>query len=180
MRKNPNRSPSKSYDVGYRRPPREYRFKKGRSGNPTGKRKTPSKRLDLRTQLENELKKAFTARRGKRVKTLSKGAAGIEQLVDQFAKGDRNARRDLFRVCEQLGVALTNRDALERALDDALSAEDEALLADFAKRCGGEYPARTDAVPSLSNQETNLLGPPNETARQLAAPPENNLRREPA
>ena len=51
---------------------------------------------------------------------MNKAAAGIAQLVDQFAKGDRKAWRDLIRLCEKLGVALTNRDALEGALQDAL------------------------------------------------------------
>jgi hypothetical protein len=145
-RKSPQ-APSDSYEVGYRRPPKKFRFTKGRSGNPTGKRERPSNALDLRTQLERELNKAVTIQSGKQVKILTKGAAGIEQLVDQFAKGDRNARRDVFLLCEKLGIALTNRKALETALQDALSAEDEALLADFVKRHGGQYPARAHRSP---------------------------------
>ena len=182
MPKKRAKSPSKPYDVGYRRPPRKFRFKKGQSGNPTGKRKTSSKSPDLKAQLESELNKAVTIRSGKRVKTLTKAAAGIEQLVDQFAKGDRNARRDLFLLSEKLGVALTNRDALEGALQDALSAEDEALLADFVKRHGGQYPVRADMVPSLPNQDANLLSPPEQAARLLTAPPDNSTdqsRRDP-
>jgi hypothetical protein len=31
-------------------------------------------------------------------------SAGIEQLVTQFAKGDRHARRDFFLLVERLGV----------------------------------------------------------------------------
>jgi uncharacterized protein DUF5681 len=111
MPKEPKSSP-KSYEVGYRRPPKKFQFKKGRSGNPTGTRKTPSN-LDLKAQLERELNKTVTIRTGKRIKTLPKGAAGIAQLVDQFAKGDRNARRDLLLLSEKLGVPLTNRDALQ-------------------------------------------------------------------
>jgi hypothetical protein len=170
MPKKPKSSP-KSYEVGYQEPPKKSQFKKGQSGNPTGKRKRPSRAPDLKAQLESELNKAVTIRSGKRVKTLTKAAAGIKQLVDQFAKGDRNARRDLFLLSEKLGVALTNRDALEGALQDALSAEDEALLADFVKRHGGQYPARTDSVPNLPTEDANLL--PREAAKLLNAPPKD-------
>jgi hypothetical protein len=171
------KSSSKSYEVGYRRPPKKSQFKKGRSGNPTGKRKRPLKTPDLKAQLESELNKAVTIRSGKRVKTLTKAAAGIEQLVDQFAEGDRNARRDLLILSEKLGIPLTNRDALEGALQDALSAEDEALLADFVKRHGGQYPCRADMVPSPLNQGANLLSPPEQAARLLTAPPGNSTDR---
>ncbi len=176
MPKKPKPS-SKSYEVGYRRPPKRFQFKKGRSGNPTGKRQRRSNTPDLKTQLESELTKAVTIRSGKHVRTLTKAAAGIEQLVDQFAKGDRNARRDLFLLAEKLGVALTNRDALEGALQDALSAEDEALLADFVKRHGGQYPIRADIVPGPPDQGANLLTPPEQAVRLLAAPPGNSTDR---
>jgi Family of unknown function (DUF5681) len=177
-----SKSSSKSYKVGYRRPPNKFQFKKGRSGNPTGKRNRSSKTPDLKAQLESELNKAVTIRSGKQAKTLTKAAAGIKQLVDQFAKGDRNARRDLFLLSEKLGVALTNRVGLEGALQDALSPEDEALLADFVKRHGGQYPVRADMTPSSANQGANLLSPPEQAARLLTAPPGNSidqLRRSP-
>jgi hypothetical protein len=171
MSKKP-KSSSKSYEVGYRRPPKKFQFKKGRSGNPTGERKRPSNIPDLKAQLERELNKAVTS--GKRQKTVTKAAAGIKQLADQFAKGDRNARRDLFLLSEKLGLALTNRVALEGSLQDAVSAEDEALLADFVKRHGGQYPCRADMVPSPLNQGASLLSPPEQARRLLTAPPGNS------
>ena len=170
-----SKSSSKSYKVGYRRPPHKFQFKKGRSGNPTGQRHSSSKTPDLKAQLESELNKVVTIRSGKRAKTLTKAAAGIKQLVDQFAKGDRNARRDLFLLSEKLGVVLTNRVGLEGALQDALSAEDEALLADFVKRHGGQYPVRADMTPSSADQGVNLLSPPDQAARLLTAPPGNSI-----
>jgi hypothetical protein len=174
MPKKHARSPSSSYEVGYGRPPRKFRFKKGRSGNPTGERKTPSTPPDLKAQLERELNKAVTIRNGKQVRILTKAAAGLKQLVDQFAKGDRNARRDLFLLSEKLGVALTNRVGLEGALQDALSAEDEALLADFVKRHGGQYPVRANTVLGLPNEDANLLSPTDQAARLLPALPDHS------
>jgi hypothetical protein len=94
--------------------------------------------------------------------------------VDQFAKGDRNARRDLIAICEKLEIDLTNRDALQGALNDALSAEDQALLADFVRRHGGQYPVHADAVPSLPAKDQNLLGRPADDQRLLTARSENS------
>ena len=67
---------------------------------------------------------------------ITKAAAGIEHLVDQFAKGDRHARRDLIALAEKLGIDLVagQGDALEQTVAAALSANDEALLADYVQR----------------------------------------------
>ena len=49
-------SGSDAYEVGYRRPPKEFRFEKGRSGNPAGtRRKPPSLAADLKASLERAL-----------------------------------------------------------------------------------------------------------------------------
>jgi hypothetical protein len=114
-----------------------------------------------------------TIRSGKVAKITTKGAAGIEQLVDQFAKGDRNARRDLILLCEKFGVDLTNREALQSAIEDALSAEDEALLADFVRRHGGRYPTPTDTVPGLP-EDSNLLSLSGQPAKRLPTPSNNS------
>jgi hypothetical protein len=165
------RSRSKDYDVGYARPPVAGQFQKGASGNPTGKRRRP-KAPDLKTQLQAALNKPVSVRIGNRQKTVSQGAAGIEQLVYQFAKGDRNARRDLIVLCEKLGVDLIEREALQGALDDALSAEDEALLADFVARHGGRYPDRADALPNVVSQDQKLVAPPTDDSKLIAARPD--------
>jgi hypothetical protein len=164
---------SEDYEVGYGRPPAASRFQKGVSGNPFGKAKR-TKAPNLKTRLQTALNKAVTIRIGNRQKTLSKGAAGIEQLVNQFAKGDRNARRDLILICEKLEIDLTDREALQSALEDALSAEDEALLADLVKRHGGQYPVRADAVPSLPAKDEKLLGPRPDDPKLLTARPDDS------
>ena len=136
---------SNVYAIGYGKPPRNHQFRKGRSGNPSGKRgKTPAP--DLRAQLPSALNKTVILRSGKHRKVVTKGAAGIEQLVDQFARGDRNARRDLILLCEKLGIDLTNREALKGAFEDFLTAQDETILANFVERHGGQYPVSADAV----------------------------------
>ena len=93
------------YRVGPGRPPKEYQFKPGQSGNPKGAaRKPESIAPELGAILERSLNGKVTLRQGEKEKVVTKFAAGIEQLVTQFAKGDRHARRDLFPLLERLGV----------------------------------------------------------------------------
>jgi hypothetical protein len=172
-----SKSATKHYDVGYRKPPTQYQFKKGQIGNPEGinRKASASTPPDLKVILERELNAKVKLRRGEPDKKITKGAAGIKRLVDQYAKGDSRARRDLILLCEKVGVALTDRKVLEGALDDALSAEDEILLCDFVKRHGGQYPIRTDAVPSLPIKD--LLSPPADDPKLLTAGTENSTPR---
>jgi hypothetical protein len=125
------------YRVGPGCPPREYQFKPGQSGNPDGARKRPpSIAPDLKALLQAALGKKVTFTIGDKERLLTKAAAGIEQLVDQFARGDRYARRDLFDLADKLGLDLgaSSKAALEELAGKALTAEDEALVADFLKR----------------------------------------------
>src|SRR5262249_59184111 len=88
---------AEDYKVGPGRPPREHMFKKGQSGNPKGaKRKPPSLLPDLKRLFEQALSEKVTLRQGEKERTLTMAEAGIKQLVAQFAKGDRHARRDVF------------------------------------------------------------------------------------
>jgi hypothetical protein len=91
---------------------------------------------DLKALLERALSGKVTLRQGERERIITKAAAGIEQLVNQFAKGDRHARRDLLALAERLGVDLVpgQGDALEQSVATALSANDEALLDDHVRR----------------------------------------------
>src|SRR5438270_4375509 len=77
------------YRVGPGRPPKEYQFKPGQSGNPKGaRRKSTSIAPDLKALFERALGAKVTLRQGEQEKIITKAAAGIEQLVNQFAKGD--------------------------------------------------------------------------------------------
>jgi hypothetical protein len=64
--------------------------------------------------LERSLNGKVTLRQGENEKIVTKFAAGIEQLVTQFAKGDRHARRDLFLLVERLGVLERLRKAMKK------------------------------------------------------------------
>lgn len=89
-----------NYKVGPGRPPRETRWKKGApSPNPKGRpRKDQSLDPDLKKALTLALSAKVKVIRNNREVLLTKAALGIEQLVHQYAKGDRHARRDVFTM----------------------------------------------------------------------------------
>jgi uncharacterized protein DUF5681 len=155
------------YQVGPGRPPREFQFKPGQSGNPKGaKRKLPSILPDIQAMLEDALSGSTTLRQGNKERTLSKLEAGIEHLVDQFAQGDRNARRDLIDFADKLGVQLfaSPGQAQEKPPETTLTAEDEAVIADFLKQHGCQRHPDPAEPPSDGSDppNSNSVGEPDE------------------
>jgi hypothetical protein len=152
------------YRVGPGRPPKEYQFKPGQSGNPKGARRKPrSIALDLKDLFERALGAKVMLRQGEQERIITKAAAGIEQLVNQFAKGDRHARRDLIALAGKLGADLLagQGDALGDNVAMALSANDEALLADYVRRHAiqPDRPDESDAVTPADRPSANQPGP---------------------
>lgn len=137
------------YRVGPGRPPREYQFKPGQSGNPKGaKRKQLSIALDLKAALEQALNKKVTLKQGDKERLVTMAAAGIEQLVAQFAKGDRHARRDLIALADKLGVDLLAGQ--HQAIQEALATNQEAILRTYVER---QYDKVATPAPVLAPPE---------------------------
>ena len=77
----------REYKVGPGRPPREYRFKLGQSGNPKGaKRKPRSMAPDLKAALERALNKKIKLKRGDEERTVTMAAADHVMLKDKDGK----------------------------------------------------------------------------------------------
>ena len=138
--------PGEEYKVGPGRPPREYQFKPGESGNPKGaKRKPPSLAPDLKRIFEQGLSAKVTVKQGDKAQTLTMAEAGIKQLIAQFANGDRLARRDVFAYAEKLGIDLLASH--RQALEEALAADHQAILEAYvARRTQATVPPRASPV----------------------------------
>jgi hypothetical protein len=123
------------YRVGPGRPPKQYQFKPGQSGNPKGKRKG-SLLPDLKVLLERALQEKIKFKQAEHETIISKAAAGIQRLVNGFAEGDRYARRDLILLADKLGVDLTagQLQAIEQVLAPPVGTDDQALVDDYVHR----------------------------------------------
>jgi hypothetical protein len=129
----PKAEPSEdAYKVGPGFPPKGSKWKKGcPTPNAKGRpRKEPSMKPDLKKALEAALNEKVVITKDKKEIILTKAALGIQQLVNQFAKGDRHARRDLFQYAAQLGVDLQAKSVIE----EALGLTSQAALDDYVRR----------------------------------------------
>ena len=148
-------APEQEYKVGPGRPPKPFQFKPGQSGNLKGaKRKKPTMDLDLKVALERALNKTITLKQGDKERTVTMATAGIEQLVAQYVKGDRNGRRDLFALADRLGVDLLAGQ--KQAIKEALTANHEAILKAYVDRQNDKVvpPPRVFAPSELVDDDT--------------------------
>ncbi|HWH60451.1 MAG TPA: DUF5681 domain-containing protein [Terriglobales bacterium] len=87
------------YEVGYKKPPEETQFQKGRSGNPKGRPKGSKSFKTVMNQISNE--KVEVTERGRRRKMTSKEAA-VRQLRAKALSGDHRARTEFLVLCRQV------------------------------------------------------------------------------
>ena len=148
------KTPEQEYKVGPGRPPKQYQFKPGQSGNPKGaKRKPKSMAPDLKAALEQALSKPIKLKQGEKERIVSMAVAGIEQLVAQYVKGDPRARRDLIALADKLGVDLLAGQ--QQAVQQALTADHEAILLTYVERQYDKVftPAPVFAPPELLDDD---------------------------
>src|ERR1700732_2962793 len=158
----PELSDEDPYKVGPGRPPKEHRWKKGGpSPNPKGRRKKPlTMKPDLKKALEQALNEKIAITKDKKEVVVTKAALGIQQLVNQFAKGDRYARRDLFQYAAQLGVDLQAKDVIA----EALGINHQALVDGYVQRrqqqsAEASPEDHVKAPPDLVDDDVTKSGP---------------------
>lgn len=112
--------------VGYGRPPKHTRFKRGQSGNPKGR---PKGSRNLSTEIEAELNAvAYITENGKR-KAISKRALVAKQLVNKGASGDPKSIAILLNHDRGNQAEASNNPPAA-----ALPAEDKLVMASIVGR----------------------------------------------
>ena len=99
-----NKSTPFSYEVGYGRPPAEYRFKKGVSGNPEGRRKGTK---NFATIFMKAMAKTVVITENGRRRRISKLDAAVTQLANDAARGGQES--DPARLCFAAGPPTSDR-----------------------------------------------------------------------
>jgi Family of unknown function (DUF5681) len=118
------------YKVGYGKPPRHTRFKRGQSGNPRGRPPGAKNLSTLLTEALNE--PVVIAENGGRRK-ISKREAIIKQLVNQSAKGDWRAVKLLLDILQDI-----ERRTEPQAEESSFSLDDEKVIAQWKARQRGK------------------------------------------
>ena len=109
----------KNYKVGYCKPPKHAQFKKGISGNPSGRLKGS---VNMATVLQKELSQVVVVGQGNQKKKITKMQAAVKQLVDKALQGDMYA----FRVLSVLTQALIDPAGAPTSAE--LEAADQKVL----------------------------------------------------
>jgi hypothetical protein len=107
------------YQIGYRKPPRHSRFRKGRSGNPRGR---PKGSRNLGTILWQALLERIEIRENGKRRKITKYDAAVQQLVNRAVAGELRALKLLLEGVPGLQEA-TNQDHPQRGLSGELVAE---------------------------------------------------------
>lgn len=135
-------APAEDYKVGPGHPPKEYQWPKGTSGNKKGRPPKQSALSSILSLIEEILEEKVTLKHGEK---LTKLQTGLTQLSNDFAKGDRYARRDLFYVLERVGFDFKTNHRKE--LEEALAPEHQAILdAYVARRTQTAAPSKSSRV----------------------------------
>jgi len=152
------------YKVGPGHPPKQYTWRPGGpSPNPKGRpRDVPSLKPDMKKMFEDCLHERIEVTKDNKKAKLTRLELGVRQLVNQFAKGDRHARRDLFQYAALLGVDLQAKDIIAEALPVDHQAIVDAALWRYQHQQLSPEPASEDHVkapPDLIDDDVTQLEP---------------------
>jgi uncharacterized protein DUF5681 len=115
------------YQVGYRKPPANTRFKKGQSGNPKGR---PKGALNLDTVLARALREQVIVQEGGRRKKITKLEAAVKQLANKAASGDLAALRQMVMLLD----SADQRSQETATPNTELDAMDQQVVSGILKR----------------------------------------------
>jgi Family of unknown function (DUF5681) len=92
------REETEDYEVGYGKPPNSRQFKKGISGNPSGR---PKKSSDFASELARELNAKLVINENGQRKVIKKSEGVAKQLVNKAVSGSIQATRLVVSLKQQ-------------------------------------------------------------------------------
>lgn len=111
------------FDVGYKKPPKPTRFKRGKSGNPKGR---PKGSRNLLVLIDDELDKQVVLQENGRSLKLTKREVVVKRLVNQALNGEGKA------ISTLIGMDKDNKDPEDKIVE--LSSDDQDQFNRFLER----------------------------------------------
>ncbi len=121
-----------TYEVGYRKPPKQSQFKRGESGNPKGR---PKDTRNLKTELEEELKQRVVVREGGNALRVSKRRGLLKSLCNKALQGDPRAMRILLEL-----IMRFEDDKAADVFEAILSEDERKIIETFERRIRQQQP----------------------------------------
>lgn len=131
------------YEVGYGRPPKETRFKKGQSGNPKGR---PKGSLSLDGLLRRELAKPITITENGKRRRVPKGEALVTRVVNTALAGDLKGLQGVLQIGKVFGIGSKEEEA-QREMQE-LGEEAKRRLRERLLRRPSQPPLDQDPEPT--------------------------------
>jgi hypothetical protein len=91
----------KDYDVGYKKPPVETRFKKGQSGNRGGRPKKPIQKFNPAKILDDIDNEKIEAKTAGKLKRMTKAEFQLRQLFTKAIKGNLATARLIVKMATE-------------------------------------------------------------------------------
>ncbi len=135
------------YEVGFGKPPKQTRFKKGRSGNPRGR---PRKKPDLYSELTKVLHENVTVTIDGQSEKVTVQQALLLRLRDHALLGEVWAEKLLRKVMEAIPESPSKYDNIDRRLTSfRAAARFDLLMKESARKKAEavEDPEKGDAGP---------------------------------
>src|SRR5712675_1270211 len=136
MKKPSSSEPGPTYEVGYGKPPRANQFRKGRTGNPRGKRQGEENTISAFKRI---VSKRVRINDGEKVRTITLAEAVILKNLNAALQKDPFAMSNVFRLAEEAGefVDFTDAKQVGRPLVVPEKVKTmEEFLAEFGRKIG--------------------------------------------
>lgn len=135
---------------GYKNPPKEHQFRKGKSGNPKGrprkkKQSSSDPGLDLIASVHRELGKTISVQENGQHKEITKLEAFSAQLVAQSMNGKPSQQKMLLGL-----LMLETHEETEKQTLEQLQSHDEDLLSELYYQLGSMDDDAPDDGDSLA------------------------------
>jgi hypothetical protein len=135
--KKPSSSASDSpYEVGYGKPPKANQFRKGRTGNPRGKRGGEE---NISSAFKRVVSKRVKIKEGEQVRTVTLAEAVILKNCNAALQNNPFAMSNIYRLAEESGELIDRTDAKQVGRPIAVpirSKNTEEFLAEFGRKLG--------------------------------------------
>jgi hypothetical protein len=136
MKKPSSNEPEPTYEVGYGKPPRANQFRKGRTGNPRGKRQGEE---NIISAFKRIVSKRIKIKDGEKIRTITLAEAVIQKNYNAAVQKNPFAMSNIFRVAEDAGelVDFTEAKQVGRpiAVPEKMTTMEE-FLAQFGRKVG--------------------------------------------
>ena len=128
-----DRRPPEEYEVGYGKPPKATRFKKGKSGNPSGR---PRRRPTVADVLDKVANRKIRARDGGNVRQITQMEAVLLKQFEKAIKGDQKAADLITRLVQSLPQDLAQSTGVEADGTELRPEEQTAILQEILELHG--------------------------------------------